>query len=79
MKVNLRGLLNQAGAAAKAGDKTYGAMYAGSLDDLYQHIVATVNGDHTLEEFADFYCIQKTENQTPPRNRLNYDNYVERG
>jgi hypothetical protein len=59
MKVNLNGLIANAASAARNGDKTYGGMYAFSLEELKGHIIDVVNGKHTIEEFADFYCIER--------------------
>jgi len=58
MKVSLEGLVYQAGNAAKRGDKQMGAYYQFALKELEQHIKDVVAGKHTIEEFADFYCIK---------------------
>jgi hypothetical protein len=59
MKVNLKGLIENAGSAAKRGDKMYGGVHAYALKELHDHIVGLVNGKHTIEEFADHYCIER--------------------
>jgi len=57
MQVNLKGMLQNAGAACERGDKTFGAMHAYVLMELGDHIRGLLRGEHTAEEFATFYCI----------------------
>ena len=57
MRTNLKGLLLQAGDAAKAGDETYGSLHAYMLLELGDHIRGLLRGEHTNEEFAKFYCL----------------------
>jgi hypothetical protein len=59
MKVNLDGLIANAGAALRCSRDSFGGMYAYSLEELRNHIKDVVNGKHTIEEFAEFYCIKR--------------------
>lgn len=60
MKISLKGLIESAADALEAKKKDPNArMYAFCLKELLGHIQATVDGKHTLEEFADFYCVKK--------------------
>lgn len=61
MKTNLQGLLEQAGTAAKRGDKMYGGMYAFVLMELGDHIRGLLRGDYTSAEFADHYCLDLSD------------------
>jgi|JI10StandDraft_1071094.scaffolds.fasta_scaffold1296762_2 hypothetical protein len=63
MKTNLRGLLSSAGRAAERGDKTFGAMHAYVLMELGDHIRGLLRGEHTIEEFASFYCIDMNDKE----------------
>jgi hypothetical protein len=63
MKVNLKGLLSSAGRAAERGDKTYGAMHAYVLMELGDHIRGLLRGEHTAQEFADFYTIDLADKE----------------
>ena len=33
--------------------------YAPVLEDLEKHIRETIRGEHTLQEFAEFYCLDE--------------------
>jgi hypothetical protein len=63
MKVNLKGLLRSAGRAAERGDKTFGAMQSYVLMELGDHIRGLLRGDHTKEEFAEFYRIDLADKE----------------
>lgn len=63
MKVNLDGLVSNAGDALKCSRDSYGNMYAFCLEELRDHIVGLVNGKHTIDEFAEHYCIKR---ESPP-------------
>lgn len=69
MKVSLDGLISNAGSCLKCSRDSYGPMYAYVLEELRQHIVDLVNGKHSLDEFAEFYCI-KREPQKPKEDPL---------
>jgi hypothetical protein len=56
MKVSLSGLLANVSAALNSRERKY---YAFCLEELHDHIVGLVNGEHTLEEFAEHYCIKR--------------------
>jgi hypothetical protein len=60
MKVSLKGLLSNARASCKSGDKQYGSMHAYCLEELERHIQELVDGKHTIEEFAEFYCVERS-------------------
>lgn len=55
MRVNITGLLRSARSLIHE-DEDRGA-YAYMLEELIGHIEAVRKGEHTLEEFADFYCM----------------------
>ena len=59
MKVSLDGLISNAGSCLKCSRDSYGPMYAFVLEELRDHIKGLVNGKHTIEQFADFYCIKR--------------------
>jgi hypothetical protein len=61
MKVNLDGLISNAGATLRCSRDAYGGMYAYCLEELRNHIKDVVNGRHTIEEFAEFYCIKRDD------------------
>ena len=63
MKVSLNGLIANAGAACRAGDPTFGRMHAYCLEELRDHIIGLVRGKHTLDEFAERYCIKNTDDE----------------
>lgn len=56
MKCNLAGLLTQA-AACIDPEKDVGA-YAFALGEVAEHARGVRSGEHTLDEFADFYCLR---------------------
>jgi hypothetical protein len=59
MRVSLEGLIANAGGALRCSRDNGGRMYAYCLEELHKHIKGVVNGEHSLEEFAEFYCIKK--------------------
>lgn len=59
MRVSLTGLLRSARALIR-DDEDRGA-YAFMLGELVDHIEDVRAGRHTLEEFADFYCMTRKD------------------
>ncbi len=55
MKVNITGLLR--GAVRSIDPELDKGAYAFMLEELIGHIEAVRAGEHSLEEFADFYCM----------------------
>jgi hypothetical protein len=64
MKVSLHGLFKNAAAAIRSGDKGMADYYESCLDEVEQHIRETIKGDHTLQEFADHYCLTEGARET---------------
>lgn len=63
MKVNITGLLR---GALSAIDPTMDeGAYAFAVEELIDHIDAVRRGEHTLEEFAAFYCIDAAYARAP--------------
>lgn len=56
MKVNLQGLFANIVSDTPARRKAYNA---GCLEEVYNHIRDVLDGKHTIEEFAEHYCIEK--------------------
>ena len=61
MRTDLEGLFANISRCLKNGDASYGDYYAGCLDELLEHVKQTVAGEHTLEEFAEFYCLKEAK------------------
>jgi len=57
MKVSLHGMFARIKHALKHGDHSAADYYSFSLDELEKHLKETVKGEHTLEEFAEHYCL----------------------
>lgn len=57
MKVSLAGLIENATRAINARERGY---YGVCLSELQRHIEELCRGEHTLAEFAEFYCIDTT-------------------
>jgi len=62
MKVSLSGLLANVTSALPKREKKY---YAFCLEELHDHIVGLVSGEHTIEEFAEHYCITPRAKEVP--------------
>ena len=62
MKVNLLGMFKNITNDTPPSRRSY---HQACLDDLYSHLQGVVEGQYTLKEFADLYCIKKSvKNQT---------------
>lgn len=61
MKSSLSGLIANACSELRAGKSRWGDYYAFALEELQGHIEGTVRGKHSLDEFAEFYCVSKAE------------------
>jgi hypothetical protein len=61
MKVSLKGLFNNVVSAMPKSQRDY---YQFCLEEVYGHLEDVLNGKHTIEEFAEHYCIKKTEPET---------------
>lgn len=59
MKCDLANMLRQARNAIDPKRDDYG--YRAALEDLIDHINGVRSGEHTLDEFADFYMLRKKE------------------
>lgn len=57
MKVNLKGLFANVASDARASRREYNQF---CLDEVYGHIQDVLDGRHTIEEFADHYCMTRT-------------------
>lgn len=57
MKVSLKGLFHNA-VAASPQQRAY---YRDSLSEVYKHLQDVVDGKHTIEEFAECYCIKRND------------------
>lgn len=58
MKCDLAGMIRNISDALRKGDKSMAEYYIFSLEELQRHIVETVRGEHSIAEFADFYCVK---------------------
>lgn len=54
MRVNLDGMFKKIIGALPSQWRDY---YACGLEEFQKHLEETVRGEHTLAEFADFYCL----------------------
>lgn len=57
MKVNLRGMFKNITSDTPARRRSY---HQACLDDFYSHLQGVVDGQFTLKEFAELYCIKKS-------------------
>lgn len=57
MRISLSGLLGNAVRAIRDGEKQDADMYESAFDQLKVHLKETIAGEHTLAEFAEFYCL----------------------
>lgn len=64
MRVSLSGLLANAVRAIRDGEKRDAEMYEAAFDQLKVHLTETIEGKHTLQEFAEFYCLTKPQNRS---------------
>ena len=62
MKVNLKGLFANVVADCSKSRRKYNEF---CLGEVYGHIQDVIDGKHTIEEFADHYCIARSG--TPDR------------
>ncbi len=63
MKVNLAGLLTQAAQCIDPEKDTHA--YAHMLEEVARHIRDVRAGKHTLDEFADAYCLRPDQPKGP--------------
>ena len=63
MRVSLAGLFANVTASLQKDMREY---YGFCLEEVRQHIEATVRGEHTLAEFAEHYCIKMPASPTLP-------------
>jgi len=65
MRVDLKGLFANVAAEIRTGNRDF---YKFALDEVYQHLVETIGGKHSLTEFADHYCLTErlTEAEAAP-------------
>lgn len=56
MKVDLAGLFSNVAAAVPKGERDY---YKFCLEEVLGHIRGVVSGEHTVQEFAEHYCLTK--------------------
>ena len=56
MKVNLKGLFANVVADCPMRRRVYNQH---CLDEVYAHIQDVIDGKHTIEEFADHYCMTR--------------------
>lgn len=61
MKASLAGLIANACSELRASRSRWGDSHAFGLEELQQHIEATVRGEHTLDEFAEYYSLKKAK------------------
>lgn len=54
MKVSLPGLFQNVIRAIPRAERDY---YAFSLEEVQRHLEETIRGEHTLQEFAEHYCL----------------------
>lgn len=64
MKVNLKGLFANIIADVPGRRREY---HRFCLDEVFGHIQDVVNGKHTIEEFAEHYCIGRSRLPSPAR------------
>lgn len=57
MRVSLSGLLANAVRAIRDGEKDDVDMYEAAFEQLKSRLVETIAGEHSLQEFAEFYCL----------------------
>lgn len=62
MKVNMKGLFANVVADCTPSRRSYNQF---CLDEVYGHIVDVIEGRHTIDEFAEHYCIQRTKKAHP--------------
>lgn len=55
MRVSLPGLFPNVKAAIRKDDRL---QYSFALDEVLDHLRATIAGEHTLDEFAEHYCLK---------------------
>ena len=57
MRVNLRGMFKNICNDTPANRRSY---HQACLDDLYGHLQGVIDGQYTLKEFAECYCLEWT-------------------
>jgi hypothetical protein len=55
MRTNLKGLFRNIKSELRPEMRDF---YGFALDEVYQHLIETVEGQHTLTQFADHYCLK---------------------
>jgi hypothetical protein len=54
LKMNLPGMFSRILRSIPSRDRD---QYACCLEELERHLRETIRGEHTLQEFAEFYCL----------------------
>ena len=62
MKVNLRGLFSNVANSTPSHVRSY---HKACLDEVLAHIQGVIDGQYTLKEFAEHYCMRPRENPEP--------------
>lgn len=62
MKMNLRGLFNNVARSIPICDGR--DQYAACLEEVLRHLEETIRGEHSLQEFAEHYCLATTAEQS---------------
>lgn len=63
LKMHLPGMFQN---IARAIPRQYREQYACCLEELEKHLRETIRGEHTLREFAEFYCLDEELPAHPP-------------
>ena len=61
MRVNLKGLFANVVADSAPRRRAYNQH---CLDEVYGHIQNVIDGKHTIDEFAEHYCITKSRSES---------------
>lgn len=61
MKVNLKGLFANVVSDCSARRRSYNQF---CLDEVYGHLQDVLDGKHTIEEFADHYCMTRSASRS---------------
>lgn len=57
MKVNLRGMFKNIANDTPRARRSY---HQACLDELHEHLQGVIDGQYTLKEFAERYCLEWT-------------------
>ena len=57
MRVNLRGMFKNIADEITPSRRSY---HQHCLDEVYAHIQGVIDGQYTLKEFAEHYCIKES-------------------